>query len=228
MDENWKPIEYKFVLLGDSSVGKTAIFTRISGRSFQDSSLSTIGTDKINVEFDKMVIEDKDKIYKRNFNVTLFDTAGQERYRAITKNYFKDSHGIILIYDITDRKSFEHIESWLNSIKETLSDWKRSGYMIMILGNKLDIVEKNENKREVITEEGVNICSENEVYWGGECSAKTFDLEKLKGIFNNFLKQVYIKVDLTNDKKIKGKKLVISKGNKKYRNCICLQTDIFI
>ena len=88
MDEDWKPINYKFVLLGDSSVGKTSIFTRISGRAFPESSISTLGTDKMNVEFDNLIIEDNDKKYKRNFNITLFDTAGQERYRANNKKLF--------------------------------------------------------------------------------------------------------------------------------------------
>ena len=221
MDENWKPIEYKFVLLGDSSVGKTAIFTRISGRSFQDSSLSTIGTDKINVEFDKMVIEDKDKIYKRNFNVTLFDTAGQERYRAITKNYFKDSHGIILIYDITDRNSFEHIEVWLSSIKEKLSDWKKSGYIVMLLGNKLDIVEKNEDLRKINEEESQKLCSELEIYWGGECSAKTFEPEQIRNIFEQFLKKIFIKLLKNNEGQNTNQKLLVSKKPKKKKQPCC-------
>ena len=120
---SWKPVEYKFVLLGDSSVGKSAIFSRLSGRNFSDFSSPTIGTDKIVINFDDVEIcTNKTK----NFKITLFDTAGQERYRSITKTYFKDSKGIILIYSIIKSDSFEHVQIWLDSIKESLSDWKRS------------------------------------------------------------------------------------------------------
>ena len=166
--QDWKPIEYKFVLLGDSLVGKSSIFYWLEGKKFSEDTISTIGTGKLTLKMDQVKIEIKEETHIKNFNITLFDTAGQERYRAITKNYFKDSHGIILIYDITSKNSFEHIERWLESIKETLSDWKRSGYMIMILGNKLDLVENDEKNRAVTLEEGKNICSKNDIYWGGE------------------------------------------------------------
>ena len=191
--KDWKSIEYKFVLLGDSLVGKSSIFYRLAGKKYSEDMLSTVGTDKLTLNMNQVKIEIKEETHIKNFNITLFDTAGQERYRAITKNYFKGSHGIILIYDITSKSSFEHIVRWLESIKETLSDWKKSGYMIMILGNKLDLVENNEKKRAVTFEEGKNICSKNDIYWGGECSAKTFEVSQIKEIIETFLKKVYIK-----------------------------------
>ncbi len=203
--KDWKSIEYKFVLLGDSLVGKSSIFYRLAGKKYSEDMLSTVGTDKLTLNMNQVKIEINEEIYIKNFNITLFDTAGQERYRAITKNYFKDSHGIILIYDITKRSTFEHIEKWLESIKETLSDWKRSGYIIMLLGNKLDIAEEDPETRMIMTEEGENICSEKGIYWGGECSAKTFDESQLKEIFAKFIKQVYNK--LGEEKKIMKRKI---------------------
>ena len=188
---SWKPIEYKFVLLGDSSVGKSAIFSRLSGRGFLENAPSTIGTDKIVINYDDVEIETNEK---KNFKITLFDTAGQERYRSITKTYFKDSHGIILIYSIIKTDSFEHVQIWLDSIKDSLSDWKRSGYIVMLLGNKLDIAEENEEKRQVLYEDAEKLCTEQGIYWGGECSAKTFDDASLKGIFEKFIKEIYIKL----------------------------------
>ena len=158
--QNSKFYEFNVILIGDSGVGKTSIMAKFIDGNFENNKKCTI-----NVEFKTKNLKIDKDLYAK---LTIFDTAGQERYRAITKNYFKDSHGIILIYDITKRSTFEHIEKWLESIKETLSDWKRSGYMIMILGNKLDLVENNGKKRAVTSEEGKNICSKNDIYWGGE------------------------------------------------------------
>ena len=179
MSINWKPIEYKFILLGDSNVGKTAIFERLSGKTFTNKYVSTVGTEKVVIYFDNVEINKKEQIYQ-NFKITLFETAGQERYRAITKSYFRDSQGIVLMYSIDNAKSFEHINLWLESIKESLSDWKRSGYIVMLLGNKSDIIEENLEKRAVLYEEAQRICLEQGIYWGGECSAKTFDENQIK------------------------------------------------
>ena len=194
MLNSWKPIEYKFILLGDSEVGKTAIFSRLSGREFQEGSTSTIGISKITINFQNVEINKKGRI-NRNFKITLFDTAGQERFKAVTKTYFKASQGIVLIYSIDDAKSFEHVELWLESIKESLSDWKRSGYIVMLLGNKSDIAEEEMEKRAVLYEEAQRLCSEQGIYWGGECSAKTFDEDQMKEIFLKFMKQVYLKLN---------------------------------
>ena len=217
---SWKPVEYKFVLLGDSSVGKSAIFSRLSGRNFSDFSSPTIGTDKIVLNFDDVEITTNEK---KNFQITLFDTAGQERYRSITKTYFKDSQGIILIYSIINAVSFEHVQVWLESIKESLSDWKRSGYIVMLLGNKLDIAEENEEKREVSYDEAEKLCTEQGIYWGGECSAKTFDFDKIKEIFEQLTKEVYLKLKEDDDSNQKQKsatlKDLIPHKKKKRNNC---------
>ncbi len=190
-EEEVKPIEYKFILLGDTSVGKSSIFQRISGKAFHDEQISTIGTDKLVINFDNIQINENEY---QNFKIVLFDTAGQERYRAITKNFFRDSQGIILIYSIVDEESFRHIQTWLDSIKESLSDWKRSGYIVMLLANKVDIAEAKPERRMILYDEGETICNEQGIYWGGECSAKTFDEKKIKEIFEKFIKQIYLKL----------------------------------
>ena len=223
MEQNWKPIEYKFILLVDSSVGKSSIYNRLSGKKFSQGLMSTVGTEKTLISFDDLEIDEKNKI-TRNFDIILFDTAGQERYRAITKSYFKDSKGIILIYSIVDEDSFKHIEAWLGSIKDSLSDWKRTGYIIMLLGNKLDIAEEDPETRMIMTEEGENICSEKGIYWGGECSAKTFDESQLKEIFAKFIKQVYNKLreeKKDNEKKNQQIVLISNKLNDKKRVKCC-------
>ena len=96
MTHNWKPIEYKFILLGDSTVGKSSIYSRLAGNKFKNITMQTLGTEKVTIYFDKVEINKAENIQK-NFQILLFDTAGQERYRSITKSYFRDSEGIILL-----------------------------------------------------------------------------------------------------------------------------------
>ena len=91
----------------------------------------------------------------------------------------------------------------------------------MLLGNKLDIVEENKEKRVILTEEAEKICSEQDIYWGGECSAKTFDENQLKEIFKKFVKEIYLK--LGNDFKSNSNKQIIrlmAKKKKHKRTCI--------
>ena len=220
MSQKMKPIEYKFILLGDSSVGKSAIFTRLSGKEFNEGSTSNIGISKRTINFEDVKISKKNKI-NRNFKIQLFDTAGQERYRALAKIYFRNSQGIILIYSIDNAKSFEHIQLWLESIKDSLSDWKRSGYIVMLLGNKSDIIEENMEKRVVLYEESQRICLEQGIYWGGECSAKTFDEDQIKEIFEKFMKQVYLKLkdDYCELEQIKQVSKIIFSQKKRYVKC---------
>ena len=223
MSKNWKPIEYKFILLGDSSVGKSSIFERLSGKKFSENKISTLGTEKIILDFDYVQV---DKKTHQNFKIVLFDTSGQERYKAITKSYFRDSQGIILIYSIVDETSFQHIQIWLDSIKESLSDWEKSGYIVMLLANKLDIAEKNLETRMILIEEAERICEEQGIYWGGECSAKTFEEDQIKEIIKKFMIKIYLKFGNTNKEKDKDKenkkqvsKFFKNKQKKRKKNC---------
>ena len=218
MSHGWKPIEYKFILLGDSTVGKSSIFLRLTGKGFNSNTAATIGTSKTTINFDDVEINKEDKIYL-NFTITLFDTAGQERFRSITKTYFRGSQGIILIYSIDNEKTFQHVQIWLDSIKESLSDWKRSGYIVMLLGNKLDIIEEDLSKREILYEEAQRICLEQGIYWGGECSAKTFDNNQIKEIFEKFMKQIYLKLKDDENEKESQKIISITKQNQKRKLC---------
>ena len=224
MDKNWKSIEYKFILLGDSSVGKSSIYNRLSGKNFSEGLISTIGTEKMIINYDDVKIDEKENITK-NFKIILFDRAGQERYRAITKSYFKESQGIILIYSIVDEDSFKHIEAWLGSIKDSLSDWKRTGYIVMLLGNKLDIAEENKEQRMILKEEAEKICNEQGIYWGGECSAKTFNDSQIKEIFEKFIIKIYNKIgDENNVNEMKNQQKFLiqqQKRKKKSRNTCC-------
>ena len=213
-----KNIEYKFALIGDSSVGKTSIFRKISTGNFSDENIATIGTDKRTLNYTEIEVNNKGKKEKKSFEISLFDTAGQERFRALTKNYIKGSDGIILIYDITNKESFDHVENWLNDIKEILSDWKSSSYSIMLLGNKLDLVNSGEEKRMVDINEGQKKCNNSEIIWGGECSAKDFTVEEFFDLFKDLTIDIFNKIGEKQVVKQHSKKIV---KYKKKRKGIC-------
>ena len=93
------------------------------------------------------------------------------------------------MYDITKRDTFETIGNWIDNIKESLGEV--NNYLIVLLGNKVDLDNSNLDSREVTLEEAENICKERNIYWGGECSAKDFIEEQLKEIFNKFTEEIY-------------------------------------
>jgi Ras-related protein Rab-1A len=192
-------IAYKLALLGDAQVGKTAFFKKLLGGGFKPS-VSTIGIDAKTLNLDDIEVNINNKLEKKSFHISLYDTAGQERYRSITKSYMNKADGIILMYDITERESFDHIESWLESISEILSDWKSEKYFIVLLGNKTDLAANDENlddqdkKRKVTYEEGKQKAEENEVFWLGEISVKDIPFEELKKLFNNIVVKTFDKV----------------------------------
>ena len=117
---------FKVLLLGDSTVGKTCFLMRFTENTFQEIHMSTIGLD---YRFKKMTLENQEVA-----TVQIWDTAGQDRFRAITKNYYKGAHGILLIYDVTNQKSFDNVKNWVGQIRENASEKA----IIYIVGNKVD------------------------------------------------------------------------------------------
>ena len=186
-------ISYKFILIGNSGVGKTAIFHKMQSGKFYDQNISTIGVAKKNFFF-TVEVQENGKNVKKDFEISLHDTAGQEKFRAITFNYYKSSDGILLIYDITDRSSFENVEQWMNSIKDTIGNTQDSKYAVILIGNKLDQIGQQDFKREVTEEESVNICKEYNMIWGGEQSAKEIKMEDLIELFKGYIKQIYERI----------------------------------
>ena len=145
-EEGDKNVEilYKVLLLGDWSVGKTCLLMRYMENTFTEIHLSTIGIDsKIKIVNLKEGLEAK---------IQIWDTAGQERYKTISKSYIKGANGILLVYDVTQRDSFEGIKNWVKQIKDLVS----SRVNVVLIGNKIDLV----NQREVKTEEGEQLGKE--------------------------------------------------------------------
>ena len=186
--ENAEKITYKMIIIGDSAVGKTCIFKKIISGTFTEKSISTIGMDRRTLSFNIKNSEGNDL----EIDVQLWDTAGEERFRSITTSYYKASQGLLLMYDITRRDTFDNVENWIKSIKDSLGEEEK--YVIVLVGNKIDLVKSNLDSREVTVEEAENICKEKHIFWGGECSAKDFSEEELNEIFTKYTQEIYKKV----------------------------------
>ncbi|CAG0889874.1 unnamed protein product [Cyprideis torosa] len=137
---------FKLLLIGDSGVGKTCILFRFSDDAFNSTFISTIG-----IDFKIKTIELKGKKIK----LQIWDTAGQERFHTITTSYYRGAMGIMLVYSITDAKSFDNIAKWLRNIEEHANEDVEK----MILGNKCD----NEKERVVGKERGEAIAREHNI-----------------------------------------------------------------
>ena len=150
-------IEYKFILIGNAGVGKSSFLRKLSSGSFYENFLSNLIIDKKTLDVSVELEEDNKKI-KKDFRISLFDTAGQEKFRSMTLDYYKGSDGILLLYDITDRASFYSIEMWIDSITNAIDKKPDSKYVIILIGNKSDLIDENETNRKVTEEEAIDIC----------------------------------------------------------------------
>ena len=133
----------KIMTLGNSKVGKTNFIFKYTENIFHENHISTSGLD---YKIKKMQINNK------NYQLLLFDTAGQERYKSIALNVVKDAHGILLMYDITDKTTFDSIPNWIQNIK----DLKGDDFPLILLGNKNDL----EEERKISKEEGQKFADE--------------------------------------------------------------------
>ena len=192
-----EPIEYNIILIGNSAVGKTSIFKKIMTGSFSEKNISTIGMDKRTFTIEAEV-DDKGKQVTKTFNISLIDTAGQERYKSITKTYFKGADCILLIYDITNRESYDNVSMWIQSIHDSIGNHETSKYIIVLIGNKIDLIGVDGKTRAVEESEAQSKCQEFKLNWGGECSAKTFSDSELKNLIKGYVIKIYEKIGSKN------------------------------
>lgn len=174
MEEAKKDMQVKLLLLGDMAVGKTSLMMRLTDDEFN---LNIIGTAGIDLKKKILNIEGED------VKVLIYDTAGHERFRLIAKSQYKGSNGIVLIYDITDRKTFDNVSKWMEDIKENIDNKVE----VMLVGNKID----KTNDRLVKSEEGQALGEKFGVSFF-ETSAKTG--EGVNSAFLNIVKNIYHKI----------------------------------
>lgn len=122
------------ILVGDSTVGKTCFLNRYFKNQFK-STLSNIGIDK-DIKFVKI----NNLIYK----LTVWDTVGQERFRALPKKYFQNADGVLLLFDVTKDESFNNVSNWMKDVKDNSNN--QSNIIIYLIGNKIDLNERTVTK----------------------------------------------------------------------------------
>ena len=163
---------FKIVLVGDSGVGKTNLLTRFSKNEFSLESKTTIG-----VEFaTKTITTENGKTIKAQ----IWDTAGQDRYRAIASSYYKGAVGALLVYDITKQKSFENIEKWLKELR----DHGAEHMCTMLIGNKSDLA----NDRQVATEDAASYAEKEQM---ALLETSALDSSNVTTAFECVIKEIY-------------------------------------
>nr|XP_056719343.1 ras-related protein Rab-2B [Euleptes europaea] len=146
---------FKYVIIGDTGVGKSCLLLQFTDDRFMAIHDLTIG-----VEFGARMIS----IDNKKIKLQIWDTAGQESFRSITRSYYRGAAGALLVYDITRRETFNHLNSWLEDVHKHSS----SHMVFMLIGNKSDL----ENRRAVRKEEGEAFAREHGMVFM-ETSAKT-------------------------------------------------------
>lgn len=148
---------FKLLIIGDSGVGKSCFLLQFTEGNFKEDHNVTIG-----VEYGAKII----KVNSQYIKLQIWDTAGQESFRAITRSFYRNAHGVILMYDLTRLESFENLKDWLKEVRH------HSGpdTTIYLVGNQLDLAEE---EREVEAELAETWAKENHLDGFSEASAKT-------------------------------------------------------
>jgi len=199
MTDNAKNFDYlfKYIIIGDAAVGKSNLLLRYTHGQFKPEYQLTIG-----VEFGAKNLTIGSKVYR----IQIWDTAGQENFRSITRAYYKNSACALVVYDISNRESFENVSSW---IEDCRSQSPQTIYMVLV-GNKSDL----EDKRTVTFEEGQELAEKNNMIFY-ETSAKSG--KNVETIFYKSAEEIAKKIeqgyyDLDNEGC--GIKMGINKKNK--------------
>eukprot|EP00998_Keelungia_sp_KM082_P008206 NODE_4395_length_787_cov_70.795455_g4372_i0.p1 GENE.NODE_4395_length_787_cov_70.795455_g4372_i0~~NODE_4395_length_787_cov_70.795455_g4372_i0.p1 ORF type:complete len:207 (-),score=33.48 NODE_4395_length_787_cov_70.795455_g4372_i0:80-700(-) len=128
---------FKLLLIGDSAVGKSSMLLRFTDGTFEEDIGATVGVD---FKFKYLTVQGK------RIKLTIWDTAGQERFRTLTSSYYRGAQGVVLVYDITNKQSFDNLQMWQNEVDmySSLTD-----VVTLLVGNKVDLVQKDPSLRAV-------------------------------------------------------------------------------
>ena len=164
----------QLLIIGNSTVGKTSILSKYASKMFNENYIATVGLDFFTKD---------ETIDNKIIRIKIWDTAGQERYKALTKCFFQKAQGVMVVFDVTNQKSFDDLKFWLDSIKTHIYD---DDYVpIVIIGNKIDL-----QKRVVQKKDAIDFAEKNNYHYY-ETSAKTGDgvdnaiKELVKSVMNN-------------------------------------------
>jgi small GTP-binding protein len=152
---------FKILTIGESGVGKTCLLLRYTDNKFIKNHLTTIG-----IDFKIKVLH----LTGKSIKLKIWDTAGQERFRNITQQYYKSTDGIILVYDVTDRKSFEKVTEWMEQINNYTQPDKIG---VILIGNKVDI-----EPRDVKLEEGYELAKQYNLKYFETSALENLNVDK--------------------------------------------------
>ncbi|EGT34389.1 hypothetical protein CAEBREN_23279 [Caenorhabditis brenneri] len=167
----------QILLIGDSGIGKTCMLRRFADDEFDPSYILTIG-----VDYKARILE----ISGKSVLTQVWDTAGQERFNTITKNFYHRADAVMLVYDITDVKSFENISKWMYNIDENAKD----NIVKMLIGNKCDL----KDKRVISRDRGEEMAREYGISFH-ETSAKSNT--NIDAAFDDIIREIIVKKTLT-------------------------------
>ncbi|EJK72074.1 hypothetical protein THAOC_06432 [Thalassiosira oceanica] len=167
---------FKLLMIGDAAVGKSSMLIRFTDDAFDEHIQSTIG-----VDFKVKHLE----LNSKRIKLTVWDTAGQERFRTLTSSYYRGAQGVVMVYDVTRRDSFDNLDHWLKEI-QLYSPNSGEGVVKLLVGNKIDLPEMGgEHERQVDRDEAEEWAREHGMLFL-EASAKT-----KAGIQESFMEVVY-------------------------------------
>ena len=196
----------KVITLGTCGVGKSSILTRYNNNTFDDHIISTIG---LNIIIKEIKLKNGE-----NIELKLIDTAGQEKYKALSKSYFKNVDAVLFIFSINNEKSFENVNSWIDLFNENYNG--KANIPKYLVGNKLDLGRK-------VSKDLVNeFINENKKYKYFETSAK--ENIGINELFEDLAETLY-KVQSKENNKKKSQNIYISKNINTHKKSICLMCN---
>ncbi|KZZ96854.1 Small GTPase superfamily, Rab type [Moelleriella libera RCEF 2490] len=192
----------KLVCIGDSGCGKSSLTIRLCEGRFSPHHDVTIG-----VEFGSRLVpvgpphtkppvfpspdglpeppRDTSKTPQKHMKLSLWDTAGQETYKSVTRSYFRGASGALLVFDLSRKQTFQHVTDWLNDLRQIAEP----DIVVVLVGNKADLTQQEENKREVTSQEAEEWARRNGVLEYVETSAKSG--ENVESAFMRVAERIY-------------------------------------
>jgi Rab family protein len=167
---------YKVVLVGDATVGKTHLLSRYIKGSLPKAPTATIG-----VEFATRTVP---LAVGGTVKAQIWDTAGQERYRAITSAHYRRAVGALLVYDVTKQATFQNCMKWMEELRQNAEP----DIVIMLVGNKVDLVEKDTGSRQVYYDAAAEFARQHGLFFSEASAVTSYNV---KHIFEHLLQEIY-------------------------------------